>query len=120
MAKKKINKSQHIRDYKEKYPNAGPASISDALSKRGLEISAQFVSTVLSQAGMTNKDSPVHASGKTIREEIQQTKSDDDEPSVRKKDLLAVIELSNQIGGIKVLKDAITIIEQLRSLNVKI
>jgi hypothetical protein len=120
MTKKKINKSQQIRDYKEKHPTVGPASISEALSKRGVKISAQFVSTVLSQAGMTDKKSPVHSAAKTLREEIGKTVADNNEPSVKKKDLIEVIELSNRMGGISALKDAIAIIEQLRSLNVKI
>lgn len=121
MAKKKINKSQMIRDYKKNNPHSGPAAISKALSSKTLSISEGFVSTVLSQAGMTDKLSPVHSrSAKTVREEIALTKADSDEPSVSKSDLLAVIDLSNRMGGIKALKDAIAIIEQLHSLNVKL
>ena len=121
MAKKKINKSQMIRDYKKNHPKAGPAAISKALSSKALQISEGFVSTVLSQAGMTDKLSPVHSrAAKTVREEIALTKADSDEPAVKKSDLVSVIDLSKKMGGIKALKDAIAIIEQLQALNVKL
>lgn len=49
MAKKlSANKSQQIRDYKATNPDASPKEIAAALA--GLEVSAQFVSTVLSVA----------------------------------------------------------------------
>jgi hypothetical protein len=119
--KAKINKSKMIRDYKIANPEAGPSAISKALTKKGMPISEGFVSTVLSQAGMTDKNAPVHSkSGKTLRDEIGKTVHDPSEPSVSKKDLLAVIHLADQMGGIEPLKDAIAIIEQLNKLNVKL
>lgn len=51
MAKKaSANKSQVIRDYKAANPSAAPKEIAESLSKTGVEVSAQFVSTVLSNA----------------------------------------------------------------------
>jgi hypothetical protein len=45
------NKSQLIRDYKAKDDDMGPKAIAAKLkSEHGIEVSAQFVSTVLSQA----------------------------------------------------------------------
>ncbi|WP_254509297.1 hypothetical protein [Anatilimnocola floriformis] len=44
------NKSAAIRDYKAANPTASPKEIAEALGKSGFEISAQFVSTVLSNA----------------------------------------------------------------------
>jgi hypothetical protein len=44
------NKSQAIRDYKEANPTASPKEIAEALAKSGVTVSAQFVSTVLSNA----------------------------------------------------------------------
>ncbi len=121
MTKKRINKSEMIRDYKKNHPKAGPAAISKALSTKNLLISEGFVSTVLSQAGLTDKSAPVHSrAAKTVREEIALTRADSDEPTVSKSDLFSVIDLSNQMGGIKALKDAIAIIEQLQELNVKL
>lgn len=44
------NKSLEIRNYKEANPTASPKEIAEALNKSGLSVSAQFVSTVLSNA----------------------------------------------------------------------
>jgi len=52
MAKKSggPSKSQAIRDYKADHADAGPKAIAEALGKEGVKVSAQFVSTVLSNA----------------------------------------------------------------------
>lgn len=44
------NKSLEIRNYKEANPTASPKEIAEALNKAGVSVSAQFVSTVLSNA----------------------------------------------------------------------
>jgi hypothetical protein len=44
------NKSLEIRNYKASNPTASPKEIAEALSKGGMSVSAQFVSTVLSNA----------------------------------------------------------------------
>ncbi|WP_425613628.1 hypothetical protein NA78x_003463 [Anatilimnocola sp. NA78] len=44
------NKSLEIRNYKDANPSASPKEIAEALSKTGIEVSPQFVSTVLSNA----------------------------------------------------------------------
>jgi len=49
-AKSGPNKSLEIRNYKEANPTASPKEIAEALNKSGLSVSAQFVSTVLSNA----------------------------------------------------------------------
>ncbi|WP_254509896.1 hypothetical protein [Anatilimnocola floriformis] len=49
-AKSGPNKSSAIREYKEANPTAQPKEIAEALVKSGVEVSAQFVSTVLSNA----------------------------------------------------------------------
>ena len=49
-AKSGPNKSLEIRNYKEANPTASPKEIAEALGKSGIVVSAQFVSTVLSNA----------------------------------------------------------------------
>ena len=49
-AKSGPNKSLEIRNYKAANPTASPKEIAEALSKSGMSVSAQFVSTVLSNA----------------------------------------------------------------------
>jgi hypothetical protein len=63
MAKKKagaVNKSQAIRDYRKAHPKHKPQQIAEELSKSGVKVSAQFVSTVLSNA----KKKPVRKPGR--------------------------------------------------------
>ena len=42
------NKSEAIRNYKEKNPDAGPKGISAGLAKEGVKVTPAFISTVLS------------------------------------------------------------------------
>src|SRR5688572_5573455 len=49
-AKSGPNKSSAIRDYKSSNPTSSPKEIAEALAKSGIGVSAQFVSTVLSNA----------------------------------------------------------------------
>ena len=53
MAKKSksgTNKSQTIREYNAANPNSSPKEIVEALTKTGLVVTPQFVSTILSNA----------------------------------------------------------------------
>lgn len=45
-----VNVSQLVRDYKSNHKRAKPKEISQALSAQGTEVSAQYVSTILSNA----------------------------------------------------------------------
>lgn len=47
-SKKSVNKSDAIREHAEKFPEDGPSAISAALAKRGIKVTAAFVSTVKS------------------------------------------------------------------------
>jgi len=49
-AKSGPNKSLEIRNYKSANPTATPKEVAEALGKSGVSVSAQFVSTVLSNA----------------------------------------------------------------------
>jgi hypothetical protein len=59
MAKKKaaakFNKSKEIREYKQANPSHGPKQIAEALSAKGLDVTAQFVSTVLTNSKKKTK-----------------------------------------------------------------
>src|SRR5262245_61213401 len=46
MAKRKINRSQAIRDYMTTNPSAGPSAIIEGLGKKGIKVSAALVSAV--------------------------------------------------------------------------
>ena len=46
--KRRVNKSQAIRDYIDKNPGQGPTAVSAALKKQGINVSPAFVSTIKS------------------------------------------------------------------------
>lgn len=109
MAKKSAigkNKSQAIREYKAANSSASPKEIATALHSSGLSVSAQFVSTVLSNAkkknGVVGKRGP--------------------KPGRKAAKLGAVSELNHlihakklvdQLGGIEAAKSAINTLAQI-------
>lgn len=48
------NKSLAIRQYKADFPEAMPKEIAEALSRKGFDVSAQYVSTILSNERRAN------------------------------------------------------------------
>jgi hypothetical protein len=50
LKKKDINKSQAIRDSLQAHPDKSPAEIAEGLKAKGLDVSAQYVSTIKSNA----------------------------------------------------------------------
>lgn len=105
-AKSGTNKSAAIRDYKAANPIASPKEISEALSKSGMEVSAQFVSTVLSNAkrngGKVGKRGrkPGRAVALPVGE-LQQ--------------LIQVKKFVDQIGGVEKAKAAVDVLARLLS-----
>lgn len=53
MAKRKINKSQEIRDYVKANRNASAKDVVEALKQRGIKVSAPMVANVKSKSGLT-------------------------------------------------------------------
>ena len=53
MAKRKINKSQAIRDFVKANRKASAKDVVDALKKRGIQVSAPMVANVKSKSGLT-------------------------------------------------------------------
>jgi len=53
MAKRKVNKSQEIRDYVSANRTASAKDVVDALKKKGIKVSAPMVANVKSKAGLT-------------------------------------------------------------------
>ncbi|WP_254513312.1 hypothetical protein [Anatilimnocola floriformis] len=98
------NKSSAIRDYKTANPTAAPKEIAEALAKDGLVVSAQFVSTVLSNAkkkgGKIGKRGPkpgrkAAAAGGGLEQ------------------LLTAKKMVEQLGGIENARSALNVLAQL-------
>ncbi len=53
MAKRKVNKSQEIRDYVKANREASAKDVVEALKRKGIKVSAPMVANVKSKAGLT-------------------------------------------------------------------
>ena len=100
------NKSSAIRDYKAANPTAAPKEIAEALAKDGLVVSAQFVSTVLSNAkkkgGKIGKRGPKpgrKAAAASAGAGLEQ--------------LLKAKKMVEQLGGIENARSALNVLAQL-------
>ena len=102
------NKSALIREYKTKDANIGPKAIVSKLkSEHGIEVSAQFVSTVLSQAkkksGKKGRRGRPPGSGKAAK--ASPAKATSGGLSVEL--LLKAKKLANELGGVEEAKAAL-------------
>ena len=99
------NKSAAIRDHKAANPTAGPKEIAEALSKAGTPVTAQFVSTVLSNAkkkgGKVGK--PGRKPGSTLVLK----------PSGDLQQLIQVKKFVDQMGGMAAAKSAVEALAQI-------
>lgn len=91
------NKSAMIRDFKAANPDAQPAHIAEQLGIRGITVSAQFVSTVLSNAkkkgGKIGKRGPKPGKKKAAGKSVVKTAV----VAVNYLDLSGVFELAAQL-----------------------
>lgn len=97
------NKSSAIRDYKAANPAATPKEIAEALGKNGIGVSAQFVSTVLSNAkkkgGKIGKRGPKPGGRKAASGNLEQ--------------LITAKKMVEQLGGIDNARAALNVLAQL-------
>ena len=124
MAKKKsasVNKSQTIRDYSNANPDQKPKQIAEALSKKGINVSPQFVSTILStskkktttrKAGRP-KGSKSRASAKTATRRGRPAKKKVESTEVSLESLLKVKDVVNEMGGVENVRTALKALEVL-------
>jgi len=94
-AKSGTNKSAAIREYKAANPTASPKEIAEALGNSGLAVSAQFVSTVL-----TNAKKKRGKVGKRGRKPMAV-------PVDNLQQLIQVKKFVDQIGGLEKAKSAV-------------
>jgi hypothetical protein len=104
------NKSLEIRNYKAANPSASPKEIAEALSKGGMSVSAQFVSTVLSNArkkgGKVGKRGP-----KPGRKAAMAGASNSVATDIQ--NLIKAKKLIEQLGGVDQARAAINAMAQL-------
>lgn len=100
------NKSQMIREYKAANPAASPKEIAETLTKTGLSVSAQFVSTVLSNA--KKNGGKVGRRGRKPGPKPAAAGNSSD-----LKHLIQAKKLVDQLGGVDAARAAISALAQL-------
>ncbi len=109
----KTNKSQAIRDHKKAHPNHKPAKIASELGKTGIDVSAQFVSTILSNSKRRkNIRKPGRPKG-TVASGKPFGASKPSHDDVSFESLLKVKQIVIEMGGIPQAKAALLALEQL-------
>ena len=110
MAKKKsgVNKSQAIRDYRKAHPTHKPKQIAAELGKKGIKVSPQFVSTILSTSKKKKTiGKPGRPKGSVSR------RSGRGAEAVSYESLLRVKQIVREMGGIEDARNALTALEKL-------
>ena len=119
MAKKKadVNKSLEIRNYMTDNPKAKPRDVVAALKDRGIEVSAQFVSTVKSTS---KKKGPAKRRGRPVGSTNKKAAAMTKPVAARKpgdkvsvQSLLKLKRVVKEIGSIEEAKAALATLEQL-------
>ena len=118
MAKKKagkVNKSQSIRDYHKAHPKHKPKQIAAELGRKGIEVSPQFVSTILSTS---KKKKRIGKPGRPRGSKSTGGRSRKTSVGSRKvsiESLIKVKEIVKEMGGIEDARAALTALEKLMS-----
>lgn len=94
--KKEVNKSKAIRDYMAQKPDAGPTAVAEGLGKKGIEVSAAFVSTIKAM----DKAKKAGRRGRV--------------GEVTTADLLQAKKLADQLGGVERAKEAMDALAKLQ------
>jgi hypothetical protein len=103
MAKRrKINKSQHIRDYLESDPTATPKVIKEALKAKGITVTDSLVSLVKYKSGSRRK---TRRRGRVARAAPNAISFDD---------LVSVKAIAQRMGGLERAKQALGMLERLQ------
>lgn len=115
MAKKKaaaINKSQSIRDYRKAHPRQKPKQIAAELKKKGIDVSPQFVSTILSTS---KKKKSIGKPGrpKGSKSTGQTSKAKPTSGTVTIESLIKVKQIVREMGSIEDARLALSALEEL-------
>ena len=113
MAKKKsgVNKSQAIREYRKANPRHKPKQIAAELSKKGIKVSPQFVSTILSTSKKKKTiGKPGRPKGSVSGRRGRPGRGSQE---VSYDALLRVKKIVSEMGGIEDARKALTALEQL-------
>ncbi len=113
MAKKSKgpNKSQAIRDYYKSNPQAKPKDVVTALKKKGVDVSAQFVSTIRSVS--KKKGGKVGRPGRPVGSTTAKRGRPSRSQEVSLDALINVKRIVDEMGGIGQARSALSALERL-------
>lgn len=109
MAKRKVNKSEAVRNYMAKNPNVGPSAVSEALSKRGVKVTPQQVSTIKNNA----KNSAKRKTARGRKPSVMTIGAENGVLQV--KDLMSAKVFADSVGGLEKAKGLLAALEELRN-----
>ena len=111
MAKRKINKSQKVRDYLAEHPDAGPTAVANALKRYG--VSVTLVSAIKSkgQTGGRKRRTAKAARRRAVRGRRTRAR-----PTSRMEPVVAAAELIRVCGGVDEAKTALDAAGQVASV----
>lgn len=118
MAKKKegVNKSQEIRDYYAANPKAKPLEVVAAMKDKGIEVNAQFVSTVKSTSkkkkSVRGNVAPVSKKSVTANRAPRKAAASH-AGEISLDSLIKAKQLVEEMGGVAEARGALTALEQL-------
>lgn len=113
MAKRKVNKSQAIRDFADANPDAGPKAIVEGLAKKGIKVAPALVSNVKTAAankkagGKKPGRKPGRPAGSTAKAKAGSS------DSVSLNALLDGQNFAEKVGGVEEAKKILTTLQKL-------
>ncbi|MCM2374026.1 hypothetical protein [Aporhodopirellula aestuarii] len=118
MAKKKsdgVNKSQAIRDYYAANPKAKPMEVAEAMKAQGINVTAQFVSTVKSNSKKSKTTRGRASAKKSVAKKPAKraTRASKATSEVSLDSLLNAKKLVEEMGGVEGARNALSVLEQL-------
>ena len=106
MAKRKINKSAKIREYKAANPAEGPTAISKALNAQGIKVTPQQVSTTLNNDKKKEATQPARRGPKPGAAVVAKS-------NISFEEVMKAKRLASELGGVANAKAALDALSKI-------
>jgi len=109
MAKKKVNKTQAVRDYLKDHPGEGSTEIATALTKKGIKITANYVSNIKSKSRTAKKTAKKAVAVEAAPAVVEKKPAD----SITLDQIRKVAQTINNLGGYQRMTEVLAVIKEL-------